>query len=271
MLASAFRARSRAAVLITSLAILVCAPLSVANAQGARAAAPWQNSATALIVDVRGENPLDFDALEEDRRIVGVMHKASEGLSSHAVEIYRARRAEAKKRGYLWGSYHVLTRSDPRAQVALYVGQLGAPADEVMAIEVQCLGSVTTCPDPNYAVTPDDLAAAMLRIKELTGRFPLVSVNHASMRVLDRRFGRIPELDGAKLWYPRYKDDISGVFPKGYWGQYALWRFSSAINCSAEQHAAGACPYQAPGTDHAAGISVYFGPRDQLRRTWPAL
>lgn len=266
------RSRRQIGALIGGLtALVLLGSAGAARADGTRSIAPWAAPEVAIVLDLNSDTAIDLDALGSDSQVTGLIHRASEGLSAHDPDTYRARRTAAKQRGLLWGSSHLLTRSGPEAQIDLYLGQVGVHADELLAIEVSCLAGATSCPDPNLAVDADDIATAALRVKERAGRWPLLALNHVSMRALDRAFRARPEMAGLPLWYARYQSNITGVFPRRFWRGYALWQFNTEVNCPEDAHAAGRCAYVAPGADYTVDVNVFYGPVETLRRRWPAL
>lgn len=58
-------------------------------------------------------------------------------------------------------------------------------------------------------------------------------------------------------------------FPQGIWSTYALWQFSSEVNCHIGQE--GACAYSVPGTEHDMDINVCHGSVDEVKKTWPLI
>lgn len=62
---------------------------------------PWESPSAAIILDPYEKNKINWDELQKDRKVVAIIHKATEGL--RVDKEYQARMAEAKKRGYLWG------------------------------------------------------------------------------------------------------------------------------------------------------------------------
>ncbi len=99
---------------------------------------PWKRLDRALVIDAYEYNPIDWQELVSDKRIVGFINKASDGLPPayrcsgdaaqkrlcktlwrrHAVaqELFQTRRTLAKALGLKWGAYHLgATRQSGRA------------------------------------------------------------------------------------------------------------------------------------------------------------
>jgi GH25 family lysozyme M1 (1,4-beta-N-acetylmuramidase) len=95
------------------------------------------------------------------------------------------------------------------------------------------------------------------RIKERTGRYPVLYTNHKSARLLSAKF-KGTEFAETPLWYARFKSESSD-FPTGLWQSYTLWQFSSEI-----------CSQMAlPGVKADMDINVYNGTVDDLKSNWP--
>jgi len=69
-----------------------------------------------LVIDPFAGNQIDWDKMKSESRLVGIIHKATIGLTSIDPK-YRERKKEAKRRGYLWGSY-LLGRWNARPEPA---------------------------------------------------------------------------------------------------------------------------------------------------------
>src|SRR5262245_59072059 len=76
---------------------------------------PWDDPKTALVIDPYYANTIDWDKLKTEPRIVAIIHKATIGASK-LDPAYFTRKEEAKKRGYLWGSYHWGVSRNPEEQ-----------------------------------------------------------------------------------------------------------------------------------------------------------
>jgi GH25 family lysozyme M1 (1,4-beta-N-acetylmuramidase) len=233
-----------------------------AAVQASEFSAPWQDPANAIVLDPFQGNRIDWEKVKTDPRVAVVIHKASQGLQRDGK--YAQRRDRGKELGYLWGSYHLLTTADVAGQIDNYLATAGQEATETHAVDVECLSTSSTCQSPSFKVTFGTIEAALRTYKQKTGRFPLLYVNDSTARTIAQRWGRNTEFEGVRLWYARFKTNITDAFPLGAWKSYRLWQFSSEINCSAAS-----CPYRVPGTDPDMDVNVYFGSPDELRKNWP--
>jgi len=238
-----------------SIALLMCSILaSRANAQPPEFRAPWEDGKSAIVIDPYAENTIDWDELETDQRVAAVIHKATEGFDTDP--LYASRKQEASKRGYLWGSYHLGRPGDPVKQADHYLAAADPSNDDLIALDLEQLGS--------GFMSLANAEAFVARVAERTHRYPLLYVDHATATTLSKSIDGHDVLARCPLWYARYRRIVTD-FPKKPWSSYALWQFSSEINC----HAQGKCPYNVPGTRYDIDVNVYFGTRDDLERAWP--
>ena len=209
----------------------------------------WKDASTALVIDPFYGNEIGWDKLKGERRLVGIIHKATIGTSSIDPK-YRERKAEAKKRGYLWGSYHWGVSGNPRQQADFYIDNVKPADDEVMALDLEDVTS-------KRFMSVEDAEQFIARVKERTGRYPMVYANHKSASIISKSSSR-SAFGSAPLWYARFRPDIPD-FPKGTWTTYTLWQFSSEIRVQ----------YRIPGTRFDMDINVFNGSVEELKRVWP--
>lgn len=242
------------------LAILLALIPAVSNAS--EFAHPWDDADNALVLDPFQGNALTWELLQTDKRLTGIIHKASQGLGRDAQ--YTARRMKAKSLNYLWGSYHLLTTADVPAQIDNYLAIAGTDVSEAHALDIECLSTFDDCQSKAFKVSFNQIESAIRFYKTRTGKLPLLYVNNAVAQSLARRWRNSNEFGKVPLWYARFKRSIDGVFPLGPWKTYTLWQFSSEINCDKSR-----CPYRVPGTDPDIDVNVYFGAPARLRQNWP--
>ena len=72
----------------------------------------------------------------KDAGIVGVIHKATEGVGFHDA-VYAANKQAAKAEGLLWGAYHFGTGSDPVKQAEEFVQVAGVADDELLVLDYE--------------------------------------------------------------------------------------------------------------------------------------
>ncbi|SFM56783.1 glycoside hydrolase family 25 protein [Variovorax sp. OV329] len=227
---------------------------SFAVPEGAAAATgefdrPWLHPDAALLLDPFADNTINWEKLKAETRVVAIIHKSTIG-TTRIDSGYFARKAEARARGYLWGSYHWGVSGEPRKQADHYIDTVKPEADELIALDLEDANS-------KELMNADEALVFVRRIKERTGRHPVLYTNHASAKLISAEFAN-SDFAKTPLWYARFRASVSD-FPAGVWPSYTLWQFSSEI-----------LP-QLPiaGTRPDMDVNVYNGTVAQLKANWP--
>lgn len=215
---------------------------------------PWANPETMIVIDAYQGNPINWDKMATDPRVVGVIHRSSIGMRVDTK--YIERRKIAKERGYLWGAYHLGSSGDPIAQAKLFLQTIGDDPETLMILDLEDTSAASMMNIP-------DSILFMEYVRQMTGRIPVVYANHSTTKALNAALSKNELFRSSKLWYARFRPDIPD-FPKGIWSSYFLWQFSSEINCSKT----GTCLYNVPGTEFDMDINVYYGSYESLKSHW---
>lgn len=218
---------------------------------------PWRHGAVSLVIDTHETNDVHWDAIARDGRVAGVIHRATIGNVVDAA--YADRAAEARRRGLLWGAYHLGVEGDPVGQADLFLATVGDPTGVLLVLDLEDV-------DDPRRMNADEALRFIARVRERTGRTPAIYGNGKVVAALsaDPRFSAV--VREAPLWYARYRDSIEPA-DLGAWGSYLLWQFASEINCGPRR---GGCPYRVPGVASDIDINVFPGDREQLRALWTA-
>lgn len=240
---------------------------------------PWMRPDRALVLDAYEYNELDWRELAKDKRIVGFINKASDGLpppyfctgneteyrlckalwKRHAVarELFHTRRTLAKALGLKWGAYHLARPGNPLEQARNFLDFAEPEPDDLLALDIEDN-------DPSQWMSLDDAEIFVREINRRTGRFPVLYTNGATAKHIADNAYRYRLLSRLPLWYARYKPEIGMHFPKGNWDSYTLWQFASQTNCNAR-----ACPYRVKGAGYDIDVNVATMAPEQLREAWP--
>ncbi len=229
--------------------VTISALLIAASAMATEFDAPWSDPNVALVIDPYYANSIDWNKLSTEPRVVAIIHKATIGARK-LDPAYVQRKEEAKRRGYLWGSYHWGEAGDPVAQADYYVDTVKPASDELIALDLEDATSTKL-------MNVDGAIRFIERVKERTGRYPLLYTNHASARVIAAKY-RDSVFAKTPLWYARFKSKVTD-FPGGIWQSYTLWQFSSEILAQ----------LPVAGTKPDMDINVYNGSVEQLKTAWP--
>jgi GH25 family lysozyme M1 (1,4-beta-N-acetylmuramidase) len=207
-----------------------------------------------IVIDAYEGNAINWTQMASDPRVVGVVHRATEG--SLVDSLYKSRAVTAAQHGYLWGAYHLGKSGDPIAQAQLYLSTIGDPTNILMALDLE-----------------DTSAAGMMNIAnakiflnyvfEKTGRMPVVYANNNVTQAINDAMKGDATFAQTRLWYARFVSTITS-FPKGVWSSYFLWQFSSEINCTST----GKCLYNVPGTSFDMDVDVFYGEKASLTAEW---
>lgn len=240
---------------------------------------PWKRTDRALVIDAYEYNPIDWQALVTDKRIVGFIGKASDGLSPpygcsgdetekrlckalwkrHAVarELFHTRRTIAKALGLKWGAYHLARPGNPVDQANNFIDFAEPAPDDLIALDIEEN-------DPGKWMSLTDAEEFVRHVHRRVGRFPVLYTNGVTAKHIADNRERYPLLSRLPLWYARYKPEIGEHFPKGNWQNYTLWQFSASANCTTRR-----CPYRVPGTPNDIDVNVASMTPEELRAAWP--
>lgn len=211
--------------------------------------APWKDPKVALVIDPYYGNAIDWDKLKTEPRVVAIIHKATIGTAKLDPS-YIKRKEEARKRGYLWGSYHWGVTGHPKRQADFYIDTVKPQPDELIALDLEDAHS-------NRLMNVDEAIIFVERVKARTGRYPVLYTNHSSAKVISEKYKKSVFVH-TPLWYARFKSKVTD-FPRGIWPTYTLWQFSSEILPQ----------IRIPGTKRDMDINVFNGNAEQLKAAWP--
>src|SRR5260370_20206788 len=228
-----------------------------AFAQSSEFTEPWKNPNIALAIDPYEKNDIDWEELAKSRRVVAIIQRATNGDGGDRK--YAERRDEAKKRGYKWGAYHLGKPGDPIKQADFFLDIARPTADDLIALDLEST-------DDTKHMSFDEARTFIKRIKEKTGRYPLVYANNEVAKAITEQYGVDEVFVKTRLWYARFKRNVTD-FPTGTWKTYTIWQFSSEQNCNPANRAA--CLYTVPGTEYDMDVDVYNGTIEELRTKWP--
>jgi GH25 family lysozyme M1 (1,4-beta-N-acetylmuramidase) len=241
---------------------------------------PWLRPDRALVVDAYEYNAIDWTKLAEDKRIVGFISKATDGLPppskceddddvqlrlckalwkryAVAQELFRTRRTVAKALGLKWGAYHLARPGNPIDQANHFIDFAEPGPDDLVALDIEEN-------DPGKWMSLADAEEFARHVMRRIGRYPVLYTNDVTAEFIAAHKDEYKLLSRLPLWYARYKPDIADHFPKGNWDGYALWQFSSQANCGPRQ-----CPYRVAGTPTDIDVNVAAMDADALRKAWP--
>ena len=215
---------------------------------------PWSNPETSLVIDAYEGNSINWNQLQTDARVAGVIHRSSMGLQTD--QLYLSRKKTAQQLGYLWGAFHLGTSDDPIAQAKLFIELVGDDPNTLIALDLEDT-------DSPQMMNISNAVLFMNYFFSQTQRLPIVYANNSVTESLNEALAKNALFSKTRLWYARFVSNVD-AFPKGIWSTYFLWQFSSEINCSTN----GSCPYRVPGTAHDIDVNVFYGSKAELQQQW---
>jgi len=261
-------------------AILAAGMIWPAAANASDFQKPWIRTDRALVVDAYEYNAIDWTKLAADKRVVGFISKATDGLPppstceddddvqlrlckalwkryAVAQELFRTRRTIAKALGLKWGAYHVARPGNPIDQANHFIDFAEPGPDDLVALDIEEN-------DPYKWMSLADAEEFARHIMRRIGRYPVLYTNDTTAEYIAarREIGLARHASGRG--FPEDCDHIADHFPKGNWDGYALWQFSSQANCGERN-----CPYRVPGTPPDIDVNVAAMDADALRKAWP--
>jgi len=236
---------------------------------------PWKDASKGLVLDAYEFNPLDWLEISKDKRIAGFIGKASDGLSpkycsskkkptctakwrkySVSKELYHTRRQLAKSLGMKWGAYHLGRAGNPVQQAAHFLDFAKPKPDEAIVIDIEAIA-------PGKFMSLSEAETFSKYIHKRIGRYPMLYTNHSTAQHIAAHADKYPLLSRLKLWYARYINDVTGVFPMGNWKKPALWQFAYYGNCRTS------CPYRVKGTPKDIDVNASTLNIAALKKAWP--
>ncbi|RUU31209.1 glycosyl hydrolase 25 family protein [Mesorhizobium sp. M6A.T.Ce.TU.016.01.1.1] len=253
--------------------------MALGPAQASDFSEPWKNTDRALVIDAYEYNSIDWAELATDKRIVGFINKASDGMpppyfcfgadtetrlcktlwKRHAVaqELFQTRKVVAKALGLKWGAYHLARPGNPVGQANNFINFAKPGPDDLLALDIED-------DDPTKWMSLEDAEEFVRHVHRRIGRFPVLYTNGKTAKhIADNKY-KYRLLSRLPLWYARYKPDIGVHFPMGNWQGYALWQFSAKANCGRFR-----CPYRVAGTPNDIDVNVAPMDAATLRAQWP--
>jgi predicted nuclease of restriction endonuclease-like (RecB) superfamily/GH25 family lysozyme M1 (1,4-beta-N-acetylmuramidase) len=148
--------------------------------------------------------------LVKENGILGVIHKATQGLK-YVDPTYAKRRKAAEEEGLLWGAYHFGVGENGKDQAEHFLETVGNSSGVLLALDIEENRN-------GKNITPKQAEDFVNRVKEVTGRFPLI---YGSAYFL-KDFAT-PILTKCPLWVARW--GAEPLLPKG-WNNWVLWQYT---------------------------------------------
>lgn len=166
-----------------------------------------------VVIDLSHHNvDPDFAAAVEDG-IVGVIHKATQGLTN-TDPTYSGRRSSAQTHDLLWGAYHFGTGSDGVQQAEHFLKVVDPDEDTLLVLDFEANAQ-------GPSMTLEEARAFVTHIEQVTGRFPGLYSGHFIKELLGTSTD--PVLSQCWLWLAQYGP--TPVVPSS-WPTWTMWQYT---------------------------------------------
>jgi lysozyme len=167
-----------------------------------------------VIVDLSHHNAEpDFERAHDRGGLVGVIHKATQGLT-FIDPTYASRRPEALDAGLLWGAYHFGTGDDGVQQAERFLDAVQPDDDTLLVLDFEA--------NPQGpSMTLEEARAFVVHVNEATGRFPGLYSGHYIKQLLGTT--KDPVLASCWFWLSQWGP--TAVVPVN-WPRWTLWQYT---------------------------------------------
>jgi len=168
-----------------------------------------------LIFDISDNNPtVDFTEAAQ-AGMLGVFHKATEGLN-FPDQKYHERRTQALAAGLLWGAYHFGHNYDGTAQAEYFLQQVQPHSTDLLMLDFEV----------NQGMTTAQAEAFVQYIYQQTGRYPGLYTSTGYLEQQGATTSTI--LHNCWLWLAEYNTVITNpVMPPNWPAPWTMWQYTS--------------------------------------------
>lgn len=199
-----------------------------------------------VVVDISHHNANPNFAQAAAAGIVGVIHKATQGLAFKD-QMYIVNRQKALDAGLLWGAYHFGTGGDGAAQADFFLETVDPGPDTLLILDYE--------PNTQGAtMSLDDARAFVSELNTKVGRFPGLYSGSLIKQQLGNNTD--PILSQCFFWLAQYGPNA--VVPPN-WATWTLWQYTDGN--------LGPQPHTVPGIG-ACDRDKFNGDLDDLKKLW---
>jgi len=201
------------------------------------------------VIDISHHNRVASFAKARDAGILGVIHKATQGVG-YTDPTFAGTRRKIEDAGLLFGAYHFGTAGDPIAQADYFLSKAGPQTLLVLDFEGNPQGRDMSLEEAEHFVH---------HIRQVTGRYPGLYSGHTIKEALQKAGVKQPsqtELSRCWLWIAQYSK--APLIPR-IWSEWTLWQYTDG--------AVGNEPHTVDGLGHC-DRDRFNGTAAQLRAFW---
>jgi lysozyme len=205
-----------------------------------------------MVVDLSHYDSVDDYAAVKEAGIVGVIYKASEGMT-YEDSTYASERKRALKAGLKWGAYHFANSGDVQEQVSNFVQTAQIDPESLFVLDFE------DDPDGN-TMSLEQAQAWIIGVEAQLGR-PGQCVLYSGNLIKEGLDGASPAVrkffGQRRLWLAQYGSSPS--WPD-CWKSFWLWQYSG--------DGEGPEPHTIDGIDGDCDCNSYDGTPEQLAAEW---
>ena len=206
------------------------------------------------VIDLSHHNQfLDFQQIHKQGGILGVIHKATQGLRFKDPN-YLTNKGSALPAGLLWGAYHFGTGGDGVHQAEFFLDFVNPESQTLLLLDFEA--------NPQGpSMTLEEARAFVTHIQVATGRWPGLYSGHYIKELLGTN--QDPVLAKCWLWLAQYGP--TPVVPAN-WKSWTMWQYTDGAN--------GPSPHDVPGagrcdrdkfTGDEPGLQTFWGTSLQVQ------
>jgi lysozyme len=194
-----------------------------------------------VVLDLSHWNPVTSWQTIKAAGTVGVMHKATQGVS-YVDPTYHARRQDALHAGLLWGAYHFGEAGPALPQVRHFLDTVQPTPTDLLVLDFEpCAATMTQ-------------ESAELFVDEVyiqTGRWCGL---YSGMAFCQETLGACTATPLARCWLWLARYNVQPPIPPPAWETWSLWQYTDLGSCS--------------GVEGSVDRNKWNGTLEQLYRLW---
>jgi lysozyme len=207
------------------------------------------------VIDLSHHNQnLDFQKMNQQDGILGIIHKATQGVGFRD-PTYQPHKTGALNAGLLWGAYHFGTGSDRVQQAEFFLNFVNPDAETLLVLDFEANGQ-------GPSMTLEEARAFVTHLHDVTGRWPGLYSGQNIKDLLGTN--QDPVLANCWFWLSQYGP--TPVVPVN-WSMWTMWQYTDGAN-GPEPHGvtgAGLCDRDKFAGDEVA-LRTLWGVPAQLRQ-----
>ena len=166
-----------------------------------------------MVVDLSHHNVNPDFAQAKNDGIVGVIHKATQGLT-YVDQTYDGHQSAAIDEGIWWGAYHFGTGSDGVHQAEFFLDAVKPVSDTLLVLDFEA--------NPQGpSMTLEEARAFVTHVHDATGRWPGLYSGHFLKELLGTSTDAV--LANCWLWLAQYGP--TAVVPAN-WDTWTMWQYT---------------------------------------------